>query len=49
MDENQINEEKELTQEEKLKKANDDANVLLTNLQAKKEEYELIKKKFKIQ
>lgn len=40
MDENQINEEKELTQEEKLKKANDDANVLLTNLQAKKEEYE---------
>ena len=42
MDENQINEEKELTQEEKLKKANDDANVLLTNLQAKKEEYDKI-------
>ena len=42
MDKNQINEEKELTQEEKLKKANDDANVLLTNLQAKKEEYDKI-------
>lgn len=42
MDENQINEEKELTQEENLKKANDDANVLLTNLQAKKEEYDKV-------
>ena len=42
MDENQINEEKELTQEEKLKKDNDDANVLLTKKKKKKEEYDKI-------